>query len=72
MNKSPGLDTLRYEKEDKDILSIFKARLKQKVKEEYQIHRLEGRLDTFSRDWAHNESLVEIVDGGLVIYPIFQ
>ena len=55
-------------KEEKDILGIFKARIKQKIREEYQIHSIQRRLDSFTRNRAHNENLVEIVDGGLAIH----
>ena len=50
-----------------DTLCIFKAAIKQKVKTEFQIAKLSGKLKNFQCDWTYHNLLMEIQNGVLLL-----
>ena len=49
-----------YDGQKSETLSIFKAKLRQKVKTEFQIAKVTGKIETFSKNWAYYNLLTEI------------
>ena len=49
-------------------LSVFKAKLKQKVKTEFKIAKTTGKIVTFKKNWAHHNLLIEIQDNLLILH----
>ena len=56
-----------YNDQNPDTLCIFKAKIKQKVKTEFHIAKLSGKLENFQRDWTHHNLLTEIRNGVLIL-----
>ena len=56
-----------YSDQQPDTLCIFKAKIKQKVKTEFQIAKLSGKLENFQRHWTLHNLLTEIRNGVLVM-----
>ena len=49
-----------YDKAKTDSLSIFKAKIKLKIKTEFRIARTTGRMETFEESWTHHSLLASI------------
>ena len=79
---APWLDSLRgiglryiwqhrnavvYNDQQPDTLCIFKAKINQKVKTEFHIAKLLGKLENFKRDWTYHNLLTEIRNGVLIL-----
>ena len=43
-----------------ETLSVFEAKLKQKVTTEFQIAKATRKIETFTKNWAHHNLLTEI------------
>ena len=56
-----------YNDKQPDTLCIFNAKIKQKVKTEFQIAKISGKLEKFQRDRTHHNFLTEIRNGALVM-----
>ena len=57
-----------YEDQRTETLCVFKAKLKQKVKTEFQIAKVTGKLGNFKNDWAHHNLLAEIKKKLLILH----
>ena len=49
-----------YDDQKRDTLSVFKAKLKQKVKTKFLIAKTAGKIGRFRKNWAHHNLLTEI------------
>ena len=57
-----------YDDQKLETLSVFKAILRQKVKTEFQIAEVTGKIEPFKKNWAHHNLLTEIQNNGLVLH----
>ena len=57
-----------YENKTVETLSVFKAKLRQKVKTEFQIAKVTGKIETFRKNWAHHNYLTEIQNNSLILH----
>ena len=60
-------NTIVYNDQQPDTLCVFKAKIKQKVKTEFHIAKLLGKIENFTHDWTHNNLLTEIQNGILIL-----
>ena len=57
-----------YDNQKAETLSVFKAKLRQKVKTEFQIAKVTGKIETFRKNWAHHNLLTEIQNNVLILH----
>ena len=57
-----------YDNQKSETLSVFKAKLRQKVKTEFQIAKVTGKIETFRKNWAHHNLLTEIQNNVLIVH----
>ena len=57
-----------YENKTVETLSVFKAKLRQKIKTEFQIAKVTGKIETFRKNWAHHNYLTEIQNNSLILH----
>ena len=57
-----------YNKAKTDSLNIFKAKIKLKLKTEFQIAQTTGKMGTFEKSWTHHNLLASVCNKVLTLH----